>query len=268
MNQLVAHDDILKEKKNSAFTISGSLKFIKFLIMRKRYTHTNQIKPFRIRNQFSHGSCNETAHSYDNVDMEDINAHSYDDVDMEDINDDNEFDYEENDVITESSDDNDEEKSNDEEESNNNEEESNNDEEESNNDEEESNNDEEEFNNDEEESNNDEEESNNDEEESNNDEEKSNNDKEESNNDEKKSNNDEEERNNDEEKGVHQIVEALDEDKIPSCDGEFAPYFNNYTTAALFCWLQKHNISTNAYEDLVSIIHNPQFEPIHVVKNV
>ena len=78
--------------------------------MRKRYTHTNQIKPFRIRNRFSHGSCNETAHSYDNVDMEDINAHSYDDVDMEDINDDNEFDYEENDVITESSDDNDEEK--------------------------------------------------------------------------------------------------------------------------------------------------------------
>jgi hypothetical protein len=60
----------------------------------------------------------------------------------------------------------------------------------------------------------------------------------------------------------------LDEDKIPSCDGEFALYFNNYTTAALFCWLQKHNISTNAYEDLVSIIHNPQFEPIHVVKNV
>ena len=126
---------------------------------------------------------------------------------MEDIiNDNNKFDYdnkrrffEENDVITKLSDNNDEEKSNDEKESNN-----------------------------------DEEESNNDEEESNNNEEKSNNNEEKSNNNEEESNNDEEERNNDEENGVHQIVEALDEDKIPSCDGKFALYFNNYTTAALF----------------------------------
>src|SRR6266496_298052 len=76
------------------------------------------------------------------------------------------------------------------------------------------------------------------------------------------------ESNNDDKEVIHQIVEALDEDKIPSCDGEFAPYFNNYTTTALFCWLQKHNISTNAYEDLVNIIHNPQFEPNHVMKNI
>jgi len=81
--------------------------------------------------------------------------------------------------------------------------------------------------------------------------------------------NDEEvESNNDEEEVIHQIVEALDEDKIPSFDVEFASYFNNYTTTALFCWLQKYNISTNAYEDLVNIIHNPQFEPNHVVKNI
>ncbi|GES98241.1 hypothetical protein GLOIN_2v1479904 [Rhizophagus clarus] len=36
-------------------------------------------------------------------------------------------------------------------------------------------------------------------------------------------NNDEEERNGEEEE-IHQIIEALDKDEIPSCDGEFAPY--------------------------------------------
>uniref|UniRef100_U9T3D0 Uncharacterized protein n=1 Tax=Rhizophagus irregularis (strain DAOM 181602 / DAOM 197198 / MUCL 43194) TaxID=747089 RepID=U9T3D0_RHIID len=96
-----------------------------------------------------------------------------------------------------------------------------------------------------------------------------NNKKEEGNNEEEEErNNDEEERNDNEEEEIHQIVEALDEDKIPSCNGEFAPYFDNYTTTALFCWLQKHNVSTKAYEDLVDIIHNPQFEPTHVVKNI
>ncbi|CAB4398402.1 unnamed protein product [Rhizophagus irregularis] len=84
------------------------------------------------------------------------------------------------------------------------------------------------------------------------------------NEEEEKRNNDEEERNDNEEEEIHQIVEALDEDKIPTCNGEFAPYFDNYTTTALFCWLQKHNVSTKAYEDLVDIIHNPQFEPTHV----
>ncbi|GET60872.1 hypothetical protein GLOIN_2v1790940 [Rhizophagus irregularis DAOM 181602=DAOM 197198] len=73
-------------------------------------------------------------------------------------------------------------------------------------------------------------------------------DEEERNNDEEERNNDEEERNNEEEE-IHQIVEALDEDKIPFCNGQFAPYFDNYTTTALFCWLQKHNVSTKAYED-------------------
>ncbi|GET56405.1 hypothetical protein GLOIN_2v1790940 [Rhizophagus irregularis DAOM 181602=DAOM 197198] len=61
------------------------------------------------------------------------------------------------------------------------------------------------------------------------------------NEEEEERNNDEEERNDNEEEEIHQIVEALDEDKIPSC---------------------------NAYEDLVDIIHNPQFEPTHVVKNI
>ncbi|UZO25003.1 uncharacterized protein OCT59_017292 [Rhizophagus irregularis] len=59
---------------------------------------------------------------------------------------------------------------------------------------------------------------------------------EECNNDEEERNYDEEERNNEEEE-IHQIVEALDEDKIPFCNGQFAPYFDNYTTTALFCWL-------------------------------
>ncbi|GBB98981.1 hypothetical protein RclHR1_33870001, partial [Rhizophagus clarus] len=33
--------------------------------------------------------------------------------------------------------------------------------------------------------------------------------------------------------------------------------------------VMKHNISTKAYEDLINIIHNPQFEPsTHVIKNI
>src|SRR5271154_3520862 len=109
--------------------------------MRKRYTHTNPLKLFRICNRFSHSNHNETVHSYD---YNDFNNVLFDkDVDMQDIiNDDNEFDYdneriffEENNVITKSSNNNDEEKSNDEEEPNNDEEEesNNNEEEEPNN---------------------------------------------------------------------------------------------------------------------------------------
>src|SRR6266540_2739122 len=74
----------------------------------------------------------------------------------------------------------------------------------------------------------------------------------------------------DEEEYDNIIDKALDEDKMPSYDNnnEFALYFENFTTVSLFCWLQKHNISTNAYEDLAEIIHNPQFMPTHVIKNV
>ena len=67
----------------------------------------------------------------------------------------------------------------------------------------------------------------------------------------------------------HQIIDkALDKDNMPTYDGEFAPYFQNFTTAALFCWIQKHNISTNAYEDLVDIITKSEFNGNHVVKNI
>jgi hypothetical protein len=64
------------------------------------------------------------------------------------------------------------------------------------------------------------------------------------------------------------VDEALAKDKLPSFDGDFAPYFQNLTTAALFCWIHKHNISTNAYEDLVDIIMRPEFNKDHIVKNV
>ena len=69
----------------------------------------------------------------------------------------------------------------------------------------------------------------------------------------------------------YQIVdEALDETKMPqyNIDNEFTPYFENFTTASMFCWLQKHNVSTSAYEDLAEIICNPQFNSAHIVKNV
>ncbi|UZO01698.1 uncharacterized protein OCT59_020209 [Rhizophagus irregularis] len=223
--------------------------------MRRRYSHNKPIEPIRIRNQFSYSKPNETTDSdervairspvrspdNDNDDM-DFQYDHKDDLSFQDINDDdnaygsiNPQDY--NDEMIFSQDNVNSSDTEEEEESDN------------------------EYNYEEEE----EEEDNNE----NNDEEE----EEEGNNDdnnnqvEEERNNDEEERNNEEEE-IDQIVKALDEDKIPFCNGEFAPYFNNYTTTALFCWLQKHNVSTKAYEDLVDIIHNSQFEPTHVVKNI
>src|ERR1043165_3942039 len=68
----------------------------------------------------------------------------------------------------------------------------------------------------------------------------------------------------------HIVDKPLDKDKMPfyNNENEFAPYFENFTIAALFCWLQKHKISTSAYEDLAKIIHDPQFVTTHVIKNV
>ncbi|CAB4442476.1 unnamed protein product [Rhizophagus irregularis] len=226
--------------------------------MRRRYSHNKPIEPIRIRNQFSYSKPNETTDSdervairspvrspdNDNDDM-DFQYDHKDDLSFQDINDDdnaygsiNPQDY--NDEMIFSQDNVNSSDIEEEEESDN----------EYNYEEEE----EEEDNNE----NNDEEE----EEEGNNDD-NNNQVEEERNNDEEERNNDEEERNNEEEK-IDQIVKALDENKIPFCNGKFAPYFNNYTTTALFCWLQKHNVSTKAYEDLVDIIHNSQFEPTHV----
>src|SRR5581483_3567707 len=61
---------------------------------------------------------------------------------------------------------------------------------------------------------------------------------------------------------------ALDEGNLPHYNGNFALYFQDFTTAALFCWIHKHNISTNAYEDLVDIIMNQEFDRNHIVKNI
>ncbi|GES92053.1 hypothetical protein GLOIN_2v1790940 [Rhizophagus clarus] len=183
--------------------------------MRKRYIHStgSSVKPFQIRNRFSHTSCNETTANS----TEDNNEMLSEDIDMEDINrNDNEsiyFQHYDNDIDLRIMEDY---------------------------------NEEEDYFNEEGE----EEEGHNDDEE------------EESHND--HNDEEEEEGNNNENNDIHQIIEALDKDEIPSCDGEFSPYFNDYTTTALFCWLQKHNISTKAYEDLANIIHNPQFEPTHV----
>ncbi|PKB96582.1 hypothetical protein RhiirA5_385250 [Rhizophagus irregularis] len=66
-----------------------------------------------------------------------------------------------------------------------------------------------------------------------------------------------------------QIVdEALDPSILPHEFSDFLPYFNNATEALLFCWIQKHNISTNAYDDLVSIINDPRFKREEVVTNI
>src|SRR6266540_3898744 len=45
----------------------------------------------------------------------------------------------------------------------------------------------------------------------------------------------------DEEEFGNIIDKVLDENKMPSYnnDNEFAPYFENFTTASLFCWIQK-----------------------------
>ncbi|GET58186.1 hypothetical protein GLOIN_2v1790940 [Rhizophagus irregularis DAOM 181602=DAOM 197198] len=206
--------------------------------MRRRYSHNKPIEPIQIRNRFSYSKPNETTDSdervairspvrspdNDNDDM-DFQYDHKDDLSFQDINDDNNAygsinpqDY--NDEVIFSQDNVNSSDTEEEEESDN---EYNYEEEEEEEDNNENNNEEEE------------EEGNNDDN-NNQVEEERNNDEEKRNNDEEKRNNNEEERNNEEEE-IDQIVEALDEDKIPFC---------------------------NAYEDLVDIIHNSQFEPTHV----
>ena len=38
------------------------------------------------------------------------------------------------------------------------------------------------------------------------------------------------------------IDDALDPSKLQNNSDDFSPYFDNITTALLFCWIQKHNI--------------------------
>ena len=227
---------------------------MKFLIMRRRYTHTNPINPFRIRNRFSHNSSlneiNETTTPNDAAAIRSpVRPDNDDYMDFQ-------YNYEDDNESIHFQDNEEEEENNDEDyfRDNEKEEESNNEDYFRDDEEEEENNNEDYFRDNEEE-----------EEENNNEDYFQNNEVEEESNNE---DNEEKEEDNNEEKRGYQIIEALDKNKIPSCNGDFAPYFDNYTTAALFCWLLKHNISINAYEDLVSIIHNSRFEPTHVVKNI
>ncbi|CAG8544659.1 28808_t:CDS:2, partial [Dentiscutata erythropus] len=50
---------------------------------------------------------------------------------------------------------------------------------------------------------------------------------------------------------------ALDSDKLLQNIDDFLPYFENTTTALIFCWIQKNSIATNAYNELVEILHYP-----------
>ncbi|POG74932.1 hypothetical protein GLOIN_2v1475793 [Rhizophagus irregularis DAOM 181602=DAOM 197198] len=54
---------------------------------------------------------------------------------------------------------------------------------------------------------------------------------------------DSESQNNSSEKERHIIDNALDPSRLPNNTSDFSPYFDNITTALLFCWIQKHNIS-------------------------
>ncbi|PKK56142.1 hypothetical protein RhiirC2_800658 [Rhizophagus irregularis] len=46
------------------------------------------------------------------------------------------------------------------------------------------------------------------------------------------------------------IDSSIGNNQMSKINGSFAPYFENATSALLFCWIQKHNISTNSYNDL------------------
>ncbi|GET54283.1 hypothetical protein GLOIN_2v1790940 [Rhizophagus irregularis DAOM 181602=DAOM 197198] len=197
--------------------------------IRRRYSHAKPIKPIRIQNRFSYSNLGETTTSGERCspvrspDNDDDNMdfqynHEDNDLSFQDINDDdNEYGSIGPQYYNDEMEDDDQSFDNEEEEETDNEYNSEKEEENDN-----------EYNRDEEEDDDNGDNNKEEEEEGNNEEEE-------------ERNNDEEERNDNEEEEIHQIVEALDEDNIPSC---------------------------NAYEDLVDIIHNPQFEPTHVVKNI
>ena len=212
--------------------------------MRKRYTHTNPTEPLRIRNRFSHRDLINVAatssqgslrpilqlpEENDDIDDMDFQYNDDDNMDMVQYHED-EDDY--NDVENE-----DEDSENEEEDSENEEEDSESEEDGDYNDVEDKDSDDD-----------------------------IENDSEVSEDDNNGGNDDHEQ---DDREEHHQIIDkALDKDNMPTYDGEFALYFQNFTTAALFCWIQKHNISTNAYEDLVDIITKSEFNGNHVVKNI
>ncbi|UZO13261.1 uncharacterized protein OCT59_004765 [Rhizophagus irregularis] len=63
------------------------------------------------------------------------------------------------------------------------------------------------------------------------------------------------------------VDEALKSDKLLQNDCEFGPYFESITATLLFCWIQKHSISTRAYDELVDILKHPQFRVSDIISN-
>jgi hypothetical protein len=47
------------------------------------------------------------------------------------------------------------------------------------------------------------------------------------------------------------VDKALNSEQMPHTDGEFAPYFKNVTEALMFCWIQKHNICKEIFNDFL-----------------
>ncbi|PKY57491.1 hypothetical protein RhiirA4_478591, partial [Rhizophagus irregularis] len=64
------------------------------------------------------------------------------------------------------------------------------------------------------------------------------------------------------------VDEALKSDKLPQNICEFGPYFESITAALFFCWIQKHSISTRAYDELVDILKHPQFRVGDIISNI
>ena len=50
------------------------------------------------------------------------------------------------------------------------------------------------------------------------------------------------------------VDEALKSDKLLQNDCKFEPYFKSITSALFFYWIQKHSISTRAYDELIDIL--------------
>ncbi|CAG8638364.1 8055_t:CDS:2, partial [Paraglomus occultum] len=67
----------------------------------------------------------------------------------------------------------------------------------------------------------------------------------------------------DESKVVEEPLDTFEE-----CSGQYGPYFPNFTAAMFFTWVTKHMISTAAYNDLVTILRHPEFNPSDIVGNI
>jgi hypothetical protein len=54
------------------------------------------------------------------------------------------------------------------------------------------------------------------------------------------------------------VDSSLGNDYISKINGSFAPYFENGTSALLFCWIQKHNICkfNFSYNDITNTFNN------------